>query len=218
MRVLEENISLVIAGAWNPGILNPKWIAEIAMGRQVGENFQVQVDMPVVNMGFAVVRPRFAFEGICVSADTSAVTFKLPYDDNAAIALSINTAASILQHLSHTPVSGFGFNFGFEFADPSQQLLETFSGTAFLPESVADDDAQLVQQSWTGVIKDGGRLMNVSATLEAGRVVFDFNVHTEARTAEAAMNALRADNLFAQIKTEVESVIERFIPAEVAAL
>jgi len=210
MKIIEDNISLVIAGAWNPAILNPKWIAETAMGRRVGENFQVQVDMPVTNMGFAVVQPRFGFEGISVLANSSSVTFKLSYEDDTSSKLSIDTAANILQHLSHTPVSGFGFNFGFEFDDPSEDLLETFASTSFLPDAVSDESSKLVSQTWAGTLLSAGRMINISATLEAGIVTFDVNVHTEVKTALEAMAALRAENLFSTIKSEVASIIEKF--------
>lgn len=217
MRVLEENVNLVIAGAWNPAILMPNWIAEKAMHGAAGENFQVQVELPVMSLGLNSQRPRFAFRGISVLSDPTALTFKLAYDDKAQIDLSISTAANILELLSHTPVSGVGFNFGFEFADPSPDLLATFAGTSFLPDAATDPDAALVKQDWSGVIKDGIRLINVSASLEAGIVIFDINVHTEVRSAQAAVDALRVENLFAEIKDEVISLINRFIPMEVAA-
>jgi len=218
VRVLEENVNLVIAGAWNPAILMPNWISEQAMRGAPGENFQVQVELPVMNLGLNGQRPRFAFRGISVSSDPAALTFKLAYDDPAQVDLSISTAANIIELLSHTPVSGVGFNFGFEFTEPSADLLSTFGGTTFLPEAATDADAALVRQEWTGVIKDGIRLINVSASLEAGIVRFNINVHTEVRSAQAAVDALRVQNLFRDIKNEVLCLINRFIvPLEIAA-
>lgn len=210
MRVLEETISLVVAGAWNPAILTPNWIAERAMNRQVGANFQVQVELPIPNLSFGGARPRLAFEGISVAAEPHALTFRLAYDDVVRADLGVTTAASILDLLSHTPVSGFGFNFGFEFAEMNQALIDTFSGTAFLAEAVPDDDAVLVQQGWTGTVRTGQRLVTASTMYEGNRVIFNINVHTEVQSAAAAAAALRTENLFVTIKEQALAVVNRF--------
>jgi hypothetical protein len=217
MRVLEENVNLVVAGAWNPAILTPNWIAEKAMRRDVGANFQVQVELPTANLIFGSARPRLAFEGISVSSEPHALTFRLSYDDEGRANLGIVTAANILDLLSHTPVSGFGFNFGFQFDRPSQALLDTFRGTAFLAEAIADVDAALVTQGWGGTVRTEQRLINLGAKYEANAVIFSVNVHTEVANAAAAAVALRAENLFRTIKEQVVGVVNRFeIPQEAA--
>lgn len=216
MRVLEENVSLVIAGAWNPAILTPNWIVERAMDRQVGANFQVQVELPIANLNIGG-RPRLAFEGISVSAEPHAVTFRLPYEDEAGANLGITTAARVLELLSHTPVSGFGFNFGFEFDEVNPRLLETFAGTSFLADAVPDDDAVLVQQGWHGTVRTGQRLLNVGTKYEGNTVVFNLNVHTEVQSASAAAEALRVEHLFRTIKELALGVVNRFNNPQEAA-
>ncbi|CAJ5017473.1 Uncharacterised protein [Burkholderia pseudomallei] len=217
MRILEENVNLVVAGAWNPAILTPNWIAERAMRREVGPNFQVQVELPTANLTFRGARPRFVFEGISVSSETHALTFRLPYDDEEGASLGITTAASILELLSHTPVSGFGINFGFEFDQPSQALLDTFRGTGFVAEAIADVDAALVAQGWTGTVRTGERLITVAAQYQANVVVLNINVHTEVASAAAAAAALRAEHFFRTIKEQVVGVVNRFDNPQEAA-
>lgn len=212
MRILEESVTLVIAGAWNPAILSPNWIAAQAMQLQVGENFQVQVQLPMglgaLNLGGA--RPRLAFEGITVSAEPHAVTFKLAFDDEAQVQRSINTAARILELLPHTPVSGFGFNFSFETDTPSQDLIRSFDSTTFLSEALSDPNADIVRQGWAATASTESRLLSVNATYEAGKVVFNFNVHTEVTSAADAAVSLRVEQIFQQVKDEVLSVLNRF--------
>ncbi|MFM0354119.1 hypothetical protein PQR12_11585 [Paraburkholderia nemoris] len=217
MRVLEESVNLVIAGAWNPAILSPNWIAEKAMHRQVGANFQVQVELPIANLNFGSARPRLAFEGISVAAEPHAVTFRLAYDDADLANLGVTTAANILDLLSHTPVSGFGFNFAFEFDEMNPALIDTFRGTAFLADAIQDEDATLVQQGWLGTVRSGQRLINVATKYEANTVVFNINVHTEVASASAAAAALRTENLFANIKEQVLGVVNRFNNPQEAA-
>lgn len=210
MRVLEESVTLVIAGAWNPAILSPNWIAEKAMQRQVGADFQVQVAFPVANLNFNAVRPRLEFEGISVCAEPHAVTFSLSYEDEAGANLGVATAAKVLELLPHTPVSGFGFNFGFIFNEPSQELLETFGGTNFLVADIPDDNALLVRQEWGGTVQSHGRLVNVSAKYEANKVLFNLNIHTEVPNATEAAKGLQTDNLFASMKEIASGIVRRF--------
>ncbi|WP_155623239.1 hypothetical protein [Burkholderia diffusa] len=217
MRVLDENVNLVIVGAWNPAILTPNWIAEKAMHRPVGANFQVQVDLPIANLNFGNARPRLAFEGIAVSSEPHALTFQLPYEDEERANLGVTTAANILDLLSHTPVTGFGFNFGFQFDQPNQALLDTFGGTAFLADAVADENAELVSQGWGGTVRSDRRLINVWTKYEANSVVFNVNVHTEVSGASPAAAALRTEHLFRTIKDEVIGVVNRFDNPQEAA-
>lgn len=210
MRVLEDNISLVIAGAWNPAILSPNWIAEKAMDRPVNAEFQVQVALPVMNLGFSAVRPQLAFEGISVCAEPNTLTFRLSYEDVENANLGVTTAARVLELLPHTPVSGFGFNFSFCFDDPNPALLETFNSTNFLAEDVPDDEARLVRQEWRGIVQSEGRLISVGATYEAGCVIFNLNIHTELRTSTEAAERLRENNLFTSMKALAMIIISRF--------
>lgn len=115
--------SLVIAGAWNPDVLSPKWIGKEVLGMQLGQDFPVTVQLPI---GSPTQRPTYEFENIKYVVSRASLTFFLNPDDATQFEKSIRSAATILNLLAHTPVTGFGFNFFLKLKNLQQLCLEHF--------------------------------------------------------------------------------------------
>ncbi len=199
---LNESTSLVVAGAWNPDILSPAWVAKEALALQLGQNFPVNVQLPIGN---PTQRPVFEFEGIRYLSAKGALTFYLKPEDTDQVNKSITAVTRILDLLSHTPVTGFGFNSSYEITTPSIALLETFSSGQILTPLVEDVGAQTVVQSWKSSIKTQDHLLNVEAELVGGKIQLDFNVHFEVNSASSASQRLKTVNLF----SDTDSIINK---------
>lgn len=190
--------TLVIAGAWNPDILSPSWVAREAMGYVSNQDFPVKVEVAISN---PKLRPIYEFDNIKFTAASSQLKFFLVPDDLAQVKSSVITASKILELLSHTPVTGFGFNISYEIEDPNTELRNTFSDSNIC-QSMAFTNATIVAQKWGSSIKMQNYLLSVNASLEGDKVFLQFNAHFEAASSTAASQQLTDDKLF----TEIEQV------------
>lgn len=193
--------TLVVAGAWNPDILTPQWVASNAMGIKLEQNFSVNVELPI---GDPTQRPIFEFHDIRYRSMKNALTFFLNKEDK--VAESISVVANILALLSHTPVTAFGFNFQYEVEDPSSKLLNTFSSSNEIASFVDDENAETVKREWKASVKTNDNLLNVHALLEAVKVSINFNVHFEVTSAKEASDKLKVHDIYNKIKTKVNTV------------
>lgn len=198
--------TLVIAGAWNPDILTPNWVALNALGLQLDQNFTVKVDLPIGN---PTQRPTFEFHGIRYIAAKNTLTFFLLPDAVGPVDKSITAATKILDLLSHTPITGFGFNFSYVIEEPSEALLKTFS-SCDIPASFVNDDAAItVRREWKASVKTHDSLLNVSTELEGDTIRVIFNVHFEVANAEAASKKLQTANLFPNVENNIIAIATR---------
>lgn len=205
LNTLDDSITLVVAGAWNPDILSPNWVAKEALALQLDQNFPVNVQLPIGN---PTQRPIFEFANIRYLAAKGALTLFLKPSEVVQINTSISAVTKILDLLSHTPITGFGFNFAYEIEDPSVALLKTFSSGEILTPLLADDTAQVVAQMWKSLIKTQDRLLDLQAELLGGKVRLDFNVHFEIPSALGASQKLKTENLFSDIKNTVSGIAQ----------
>lgn len=201
---IAEQRTLVIAGAWNPAILSPNWVAKEVLQLGAAADFQVGMQVSINDPSQPV---GFQFEGISFAPALNVLVFQLMPDLDHQKAIDV--AAGILELLPHTPVSGVGFNFGFQVLDANTELLRTFSAGSRVPSLLEDENAALVKQGWGASIGTKGRLINMTCKLEAGVVVIGFNVHLEAPSATAAAAILRAPNLYEEIFADVKSIVEQ---------
>lgn len=206
--------ALVIAGAWNPDILSPSWIAKQAMGLELNQDFPVKVQLPIGN---PTQRPTFEFEKIKFTAARSQLTFFLTPDDLDQINKSITTAAEILKLLSHTPVTGFGFNFSHEIEEPTVPLRKTFSGSN-ISTLLDAADAQTVVQKWGSSIKTQHYLLSLNAELEGNKVSLEFNVHFEVNSAQEASQFLNKENLYSSIEQITSDITQKLHDLEEGTL
>lgn len=209
-----DSPTLIIAGAWNPDILSPIWIAKEAMGLVLNQDFPVNVQLPIGN---PTQRPTFQFEKLRFNAARSQLTFFLTPDDLDQIRISTRTAARILELLSHTPVTGFGFNFTHEIEEPGTPLLKTFSGSD-ISTLMEDAEAQTVVQKWGSSIKTQQYLLTLNAELEGNKVFLSFNVHFEVTSANGASLLLIDENLYTTVEHVTSDIAQKLHDLEEGTL
>jgi hypothetical protein len=205
LKLLNDSVTLVVAGAWNPDILSPSWVAKEALALQLDQNFPVNVQLPIGN---PTQRPIFEFAGVRYLAAKGGLTFYLKPDDANQIATSIGAVTKILGLLLHTPITGFGFNFSYEIENPAVPLLETFSSSNILASFLDNEATQTVGQGWSSSVITDDQLLNLGAELAGGKIRVDFNVHYEVNSAAAASQKLQATNLFSDIKNTVSGIAQ----------
>ena len=203
LKIPNTPTSLVIAGAWNPDILTPKWVAKEVLGLQLGQNFPVNVQVPIGN---PTHRPTYEFENIKYVSSRTSLSFFIDQDDSEQIRKSVSTVKKILELLVHTPITGFGFNLFFEIENPTTALLDTFSSGSLLINLIEGNDMQTVGENWKSIIKADDYLLSLDALLEGGKVLLSFNVHFEVLNAAEAAEQLQDENLFGNIKSLVQKI------------
>lgn len=191
MKAIEENTTVVLAGAFNPSILRAQWVAVHGLGYQANQEFQVEMLAPVGGAGPA----RFSFDGFSYSAAFNALTLHLKGAEIAQCHRSIRAAANILAQLPHTPVAGLGFNFAFLVEEPSAALLQLMTTHDAMTDSFPGDPA-VVTRKWGNAVKWGQALVNIDCTLAGGQATITFNFHYSTASAEEAGNVLRTENVF----------------------
>ena len=198
--------TLVVAGAWNPDILSPPWVANKAMDLNLGVDFPVNAEIAIGN---PTQRPTFEFHGIKFVAARNAITFFLQPDDPAQVATSISTVGKILGLLPHTPVTGFGFNFSYEIESPSTELIKTFDSGNLPADFLDDEAAESVGRHWSAKVKTRDRLLTVNSKFEGAKVLLSFNVHNEVTSAEQASHRLMANGIFDNAKKDAKTIAEK---------
>ncbi|MCX7178655.1 MAG: hypothetical protein NTX56_07750 [Proteobacteria bacterium] len=202
IKRLEDQWTLVIAGAWNPAILSPNWVAKEVLKLAVDSNFQVGMQVAINDPSQPI---GFEFEGIAYAPALNVLMFHLkPELDREKM---VGAAAKILELLPHTPITGIGFNSGFEIECGIDDLLKSFSAGTSIPDFLTDADAQLVKQGWGATVATKDRLINMTCKLEAGKVSIGFNVHMEVTSALSAAEKLRVPGLLTDILNDVESIL-----------
>ena len=206
MKLLSDSSNLVLAGAWNPAILSPAWIAKEALGIAAGTDFPVSMQLPVIGEPSAFPA-RYSFEGVAYSAAPHAVTIFLQDGSEGVVQKSISLAAKLAELLPHTPLTGFGFNFAFTEEQPSEKLLSTFAASNNVPSFITDVDAVTVAQQWGAAVLSKGRIINMTIKYEGGTILVNFNVHFEVTSASDACTKLKLPNIYSDTLEDVNSII-----------
>ncbi|WP_176051072.1 hypothetical protein [Burkholderia sp. BCC1644] len=195
MELQSDKMTLVIAGAWNPAILTPQWIAQHVLGFPADRDFQVGVELPIQEYGQA---PRFSFESLSVMATPATLLFALNADDRPHVQKTFEVAAKVLELLPHTPVSGVGVNFMFTDTKPDANVATTFRShdgvLAKLPDE--EQNATIVQQSWQATVKLSDHLANVNCIKRGDRFEVAINHHFNVSSAVGAKRIVENPEAF----------------------
>lgn len=191
MKVIEEKTTVVIAGAFNPAILRPQWVAVHGLGYPENHEFQVEMLAPVGGAGST----RYNFDGFSYSAGFKSVTLHLKSTDFAQCHKSLLGVANVLTQLPHTPVAGLGFNFGFVVEDPPAELLALLATHDEMTDSFAGD-SEVVTRRWGNTVKWEGVLVNIDCELAGGQATIAFNFHHSTTSANEAEKILKTDGVF----------------------
>ena len=111
LRVSIDKCSIVVAGLWNPYIFSPEWIAANLLQEPLltpEANFEVAVGPGVAS------QIRILLSDVIISPTRQMVQFQpQSFTDSCLVRLE-NMAVRMLAILPHTPLKGYGVNFGFE--------------------------------------------------------------------------------------------------------
>jgi hypothetical protein len=193
VKAIGDKTTVVLAGAFNPAILLPPWVAVHGLGHPAGQDFQVEMLAPVGGTGQA----RFAFDGIAYSAGFKNFILHL---DGAQVAQSeraVVAVANILRQLPHTPVTGIGFNFCFLVEEPSASLLALMTTHDGLTDSF-DGDSEVVTLRWGNTVKWEQAIVSADCELAGGQAIVTFNFHYSTDSANVAEQILRSAGVFAK--------------------
>jgi len=205
MKLLPEETSLVIAGDWNPAILNPKWVGE--HGLKLNADVNVEMLLPVVAGAALGNHPQYRLGGlsfICrpgqlVLAPTEGDKFELAED----------AAANMVSILTHTPLRGVGHNFVFHDSDP--QPAAVAAATAARADLVgAMDGFESIATSITANFRqtnDGGAevLMSIERTFDEDGVQIRFNFHHPVTTVEQTLRVLQGTHGYQRMRGHLEA-------------
>ena len=125
MKIVPQETTLVVAGAWNPAILTPEWLLKNALQKKLDGSNQIQAAMPI---GLLFEFPRFELEDLLFIARTDAlILFPKPISEER-FAVVEQVAQRTLDQLSHTPISGVGHNFEFRDESPTPIIRRPMPG------------------------------------------------------------------------------------------
>lgn len=194
MKFVADKQTIVLAGAFNPAILTPQWLARNALGYADARQFQVEMHAPVVGIGGM---PRFTFDGISYAPNFQAVSFFLAGLDTAGRQRVTETIGKVLELLPHTPMTGLGFNFGFEVEQPAAEMMDYLRANTAMAEALPNG-AEIVARSWANTFSWQGALVTYQCSLQGTNVSVDANFHYGVARAEEAQRILQEQNSYAK--------------------
>ncbi len=210
MKIFQENSTMVLAGSWNPAILTPQWIAQTVFGLKAGESFPVEIDMIVANGAMQKMR----FLGLSCVASSQFLIFFFDSQNTESCSVAVKSARKILEVLSHTPVTGVGFNMQFLLSETKPEFLNRF-------QSIDLDDevpgADVVSKGWSMKLNTVENLISITSTYEGGSGRIEMNFHHSATTADEARAYLADDNKCLEIFGVATAVAKKLSNEEMEA-
>lgn len=187
MKIDVQNATLIIAGSWNPAILNdPNWFGRSILELPPGQNFNMNLEMAVAEQSIR----KLSFLGISFIASPQALVFFIDPTDAESGNRAISTARKVLEVLMHTPVSGIGFNFQFLLENPRPEFMNRFHIGADLEDAVPNQ--QIVGMSWGNIIKDEAKLITVRCESQSNNGSITLNIHDAVGSAHQALEVLNS--------------------------
>lgn len=196
MKISADKTTLVLAGAFNPTILNPQWIGKFGLEYPANHQFQVQMEIatPVAGTGGGI--QKFSFDGISYAPSFQSLTFFCDASNRDVCRKAFGVASRILKTLLHTPLQGVGANFNFTIENPSPEALSFLRMHADVALAV-DEAAEVVSRTWTHSIRWGDALLTLQCqTTDDTFISVDCNIHYEVSSALKASELLSDEDFF----------------------
>jgi|SRR5882672_38390 len=200
MTLNPGEISLVIAGAWNPAILTPAWVLQFGLNRP-GSNEPVQIAVPASTSGIFEF-PRFTLPEFTYIVRPDTLIMTPPNGAPEAIARMEDAAAAMLDSLQHTPVNGVGHNFEFRDVNPDPNKLGVFT---IASQDIADEAPEGWTSSGTMIASsfrcaNGSTIANVQRQFDGANIIIKFNFHHPLTAVQQALDVLRGQNHHARME------------------
>jgi hypothetical protein len=170
MKLDLKRPTLVLAGAWNPAIFQPGWIAHHVFGEPVGAELTMNVAQQRLGNEEKIV---IYIDNVGFTVSLSRVEIFAARADSSAFDAVENAAAKILELLPHTPVAAYGINFFFIEEHPSNDLAEKIRCRDGLERRFS-----IVREAHISRIDvDSTVQLNLQRLTDGPIVAFDFNFH-----------------------------------------
>jgi hypothetical protein len=159
---------LVIAGAWNPAIFHPVWVARHLLGYPEGDTIRatlVQTGPPLHTTTY--------LDGIGYSASAQRFELALAHQDPEGFARAARCVQNLVGTLPHTPVNACGINFNFVDDDPGPEVLDLL-----VSNDGIDQHFVITTQEFLATINlEDGCELHFKRIPTPEQVAFDFNYH-----------------------------------------
>jgi hypothetical protein len=196
VKISADKTTLVLAGSFNPAILNPQWVGRFGLAYPSNHQFQVQVEIatPVAGTGGGI--QKFSFGGISFAPAFQSLTFYCDAGNLESCQKAAGVASRVLRELPHTPIQGVGANFSFVVEDPVADALEFLRMNSAIALAV-DEAAEVVSRTWSHSIRWGDSILTLQChTAGNGTIDIECNVHYEVASAVKAAELLADDTFF----------------------
>jgi hypothetical protein len=184
MTPTKGSFNIVIAGAWNPSIFNPNWLAKNILPQ--GEEAQIAYPINDISLPFQVSLPNVKLYPSTIRLEVKANNETLDGMD------SVNsTSKKILDLLAHTPVNGIGFNYGFESKDDVTDITRKFDlqDSASIDSEIYILKRTVVQRTYD--IEESR--LNMTVSYDKDIVRLEFNYHYEINDTSEAIRIIESE-------------------------
>jgi hypothetical protein len=198
MKLVSNETSLVIAGAWNPAILTPVWVLQHGLNKPLDGVNSVQTFFPI-SPGVIFEPPRYVLEDLSFIVRPDTLILCPPDSMNSsenALNNLEDAAANILQELKHTPMTGVGHNFTFIHTNPESKELDVFTNSTQDISDEMPDDWSPASYVLATSFKNSTEtvIVNIQRQFEASAITVKFNFHHPVDSIDSASIVLRGDN------------------------
>ena len=172
MPLIEGEVTIVLAGAWNPAIFTPDWVHQ--------KLFADDDDLVVEVLCGEISGLRFLSEGVALVVLPGRVQVSPVQNDDESLARAERVATDLLAALPETPRQARGIN-----VVVREPMTEVYAPLFRDPPSIPAADMQTIEARRVGwQFRDGGDQINVQAESGPGGVSIAFNFHRSGKNAE----------------------------------
>jgi hypothetical protein len=184
-----DNWTVVIAGQWNPAMINAEWIGRTLLQRPPGTtNIRMEIILDQLNGN---IQRRFFTSDLVIKPDLANLTFGVKRNEDQNLNLVSQVASRVLTELNYTPITGIGINFGFKEDNPPAALASIFDIED--RTQIADLGMQVRATDLRRAFDIGNNnSLNLTQEFQNGSVSFQFNFHHNINTIQAATALLNA--------------------------
>jgi hypothetical protein len=180
--------TLVLAGAWNPAIFGPAWIARHVFGMPGGVEFTVSAVQMVAD---GESRLAFYINDVGFSVSPNRLEMFAVGVGGAAFDAVESATAKVIELLPHTPISAYGINFRFIEELPSSDLLEKIRVHDELERRF-----DVATETIASVINLEPKVqLNLQRQRDGASLIFNFNFHH---------SGVQMDNFIQSIRGEIQ--------------
>ncbi len=181
MKPKVDQWTVVLAGQWNIRIFSPGWV-----GRELFNDKKVQVE---VGIGSGASNIRYLTQELVVIPADTMIVIGIKRIDDEVLKKAEELASRILNILPHTPVSGFGINFGYSI-DTSETLHKLFKLNDL--DALSAKGYEVRRTEILRSLKVDNQKLNLRYTLVAdGTFEAHLNFHQDIDSANGASELLR---------------------------